>query len=125
MHQRIRSRRRKGSILGVVTLAHDQQVVAPVYRPHPVGIQIRQLSAGRLHTPAGINKLNWSVTGENERRCSRTEPQPPAPRHTRRSTPPDRPLHWRHVYCCGLKMSRFKSGQWELFGDIISAEVGG
>jgi branched-chain amino acid transport system substrate-binding protein len=24
-----------------------------------------------------------------------------------------------------LKMMRFKSGQWELFGDIISAETGG
>jgi hypothetical protein len=24
-----------------------------------------------------------------------------------------------------LKMQQFKSGQWELFGDIISAETGG
>jgi branched-chain amino acid transport system substrate-binding protein len=24
-----------------------------------------------------------------------------------------------------LKMMQFKDGQWELFGDIISAEVGG
>ncbi len=24
-----------------------------------------------------------------------------------------------------LKMMRFKAGQWELFGDIISAETGG
>src|SRR6185436_15437884 len=65
MHQRIGSRRGKGSVLGVVPLAYDQQVVAPVYRPHPVGIQIRQLGAGRLYAPTGINKLTWSVTGEN------------------------------------------------------------
>jgi len=85
MHQRIGSRRGKGSVLGVVPLAYDQQVVAPVYRPHPVGIQIRQLGAGRLYAPAGINKLNWSVTGENEDRCSRTKSQPCTSRHTRRS----------------------------------------
>jgi branched-chain amino acid transport system substrate-binding protein len=24
-----------------------------------------------------------------------------------------------------LKMMRFKNGQWELFGDIVSAEMGG
>ena len=67
-HQHVDGRRCKSTAAFIIALADDQQVVAPVDRPHTVRIQVGKPRPDRPLLPIRARDRKRSVPGKNKRR---------------------------------------------------------